>query len=277
MKAKKVKEEVSFDRYAALPGIEVLRVESSPRLWRWAHSDYCVCTPTRFAGRAEYVYRGATRQATVDIQPVMQPGEVHVDRRLTAPASFRVLFIAPAVLAEGAEMLGLRRVPDLSPEPVSRPRMMRAFRRLHACLEDEATDDLERQERLAGCLRLFLEAAGVLRDHRPDDRAMTRVRRIEELLRAAGGQAVTLDDLAQASGMSRFHLVREFARITGLPPHKYLMLLRVERARRLLAGGLPIRQAARRAGFVDASHLGRHFRQIAAMTPGVYAAGGAHL
>jgi AraC-like DNA-binding protein len=71
--------------------------------------------------------------------------------------------------------------------------------------------------------------------------------------------------------MSAFHLARCFKKQLGLPPHAYLTQLRLQRARRLLAGGLGLAEAAAAVGFYDQSALSRHFKKIYGVTPGQYA------
>jgi AraC-like DNA-binding protein len=51
------------------------------------------------------------------------------------------------------------------------------------------------------------------------------------------------------------------------------MGVRVERARLLLARGVPIAQAALDTGFADQSHLTRQFKRFVGVTPGEYARG----
>jgi AraC-like DNA-binding protein len=88
-------------------------------------------------------------------------------------------------------------------------------------------------------------------------------------LEAAPG-LVSLDVLARAVHLSKSHLVRLFRTQVGLPPHAYLLRLRISRACRLLAGGVPIAEAAHAAGFADQSHLTRHFKYYLGVTPGAY-------
>jgi AraC-like DNA-binding protein len=57
---------------------------------------------------------------------------------------------------------------------------------------------------------------------------------------------LTLSDLARSCGLSRFQVLRGFARSTGLTPHAYLVQRRIQLARRLIAGGTPWRR--RRSG-----------------------------
>jgi len=81
---------------------------------------------------------------------------------------------------------------------------------------------------------------------------------------------VSLDELAALSGISRFQLLRGFARETGITPHAYLVQRRVRLARQLLADGQTPAQAAIQAGFADQSHMTRAFVRQLGITPGRY-------
>lgn len=48
---------------------------------------------------------------------------------------------------------------------------------------------------------------------------------------------ISLEVLATHCGLSRFQLIRGFARETGITPHAYLVQARLRLARRLLAEG----------------------------------------
>lgn len=81
---------------------------------------------------------------------------------------------------------------------------------------------------------------------------------------------IGLDDLSRATGSDRFSLTRAFKRAFGLPPHAYLVQLRLTHARRLLSQGLPPSVAAADMGFSDQSHLGRWFKRSYGLTPASY-------
>lgn len=83
---------------------------------------------------------------------------------------------------------------------------------------------------------------------------------------------LTLTCLATEAGVSRYQLIRGFAREIGLTPHAYLMQRRLAAARRLLRSGLAPAEVALQAGFFDQSHLHRCFFRQFGVTPGRYAA-----
>jgi AraC family transcriptional regulator len=81
---------------------------------------------------------------------------------------------------------------------------------------------------------------------------------------------LSLSEIARAVNLSPFHIARVFKQSLGVSPHQYLIQLRVNSARSLLAAGSGERSLAEVAsavGFADQSHLTRHFKRIVGMTP----------
>jgi AraC-like DNA-binding protein len=79
-----------------------------------------------------------------------------------------------------------------------------------------------------------------------------------------------LETVARATGLSRFQVVRSFKRRYGLPPQTYQLHLKIARAQKLLRRGYSPGEVAAACGFVDQSHLGRHFKRMVGLTPGEY-------
>jgi methylphosphotriester-DNA--protein-cysteine methyltransferase len=158
------------------------------------------------------------------------------------------------------------------PEPViTNPPLARRFLQLHAALEAPTTT-LERDQRLAEWLRSLIERSSVTRR----SRARTSPRD-ERAFRAAcvyladrPERNVSLDELAAAADIGKFRLIRLFRERTGLPPHALQVAHRIRRARRLLEAGHSIAQTAAASGFVDQSHLHRHFQRSLGLTPAQY-------
>jgi AraC-like DNA-binding protein len=86
----------------------------------------------------------------------------------------------------------------------------------------------------------------------------------------AAANETSLQMLAERAGVTPFRVIRAFRQATGLAPHQYLIQVRVERARQLLAAGAIPSMAALRTGFVDQSHLTHHFKRYLGITPANY-------
>jgi AraC family transcriptional regulator len=98
-----------------------------------------------------------------------------------------------------------------------------------------------------------------------------RLRAVVEYLEAHLDTGPSLDQLAAVTRLSTYHFARQFKEATGLPPHQYVILRRVERAKELLRiGGLPLADVAVRAGFSDQSQFCQHFKRLVGVTPGQF-------
>src|SRR5215469_15588371 len=163
------------------------------------------------------------------------------------------------------------------PDPViGGDRLARRFLALHHGTEYPASA-LERQ---SAALSFLAALAACSPDIGP---RISRVARDDPAVRAAVEHLhdnvtrnITLDELATASGVSKYELVRRFSAAIGVPPHAYQVALRVNLARRLLERGERATDVAGLAGFADQSHLNRHFRRRLGMTPAQYARSTAH-
>ena len=102
----------------------------------------------------------------------------------------------------------------------------------------------------------------------PRGRLRTVVAYIEEHLDAG----LTLEQMAAAARLSVYHFARQFKAATGLPPHQYVIMRRVERARQLLQAGtdLSLAEVAAHAGFSDQSQFTHHFKRLVGVTPGQF-------
>ena len=83
---------------------------------------------------------------------------------------------------------------------------------------------------------------------------------------------VTVAELSDVVGLSRFHLIREFKRSLGITPRQFLISQRVTVAKSLLTSNRPLVDVALESGFSDQSHLNRCFKRVTAVSPGQYKA-----
>ena len=76
--------------------------------------------------------------------------------------------------------------------------------------------------------------------------------------------------LAKVSHVSQAHFARSFKQAFGVPPHRYLLTRRIERATALLREtGLSITEIAFQTGWRSLGSFGRIFREIAGEMPSV--------
>ena len=101
--------------------------------------------------------------------------------------------------------------------------------------------------------------------------ATARVTRIVRRIERDPDSALTLRSLAHEAGLSPFHFLRTFERLTGVTPHQYVLRTRLrEAAMRLMAGPAKILEIALDCGFGDVSNFNRTFRAEFGVSPRRY-------
>jgi len=94
-------------------------------------------------------------------------------------------------------------------------------------------------------------------------------RRAKEVMDANLDKEIAIAELAHNCGLSTSQFARAFKQSTGLPPHRWLLQRRIERAQDLLlASDKTLAEIASDCGFYDLSHLARVFGQIVGTSPG---------
>lgn len=84
-------------------------------------------------------------------------------------------------------------------------------------------------------------------------------------------RSIDLVEISEAVGRSPSHVARMFLSDLGMPPHRYLIKLRVQKAKRLLAkSSMPIAEIAFECGFSHQEHLTRLFKRYYTTTPAAY-------
>jgi AraC family transcriptional regulator len=129
-------------------------------------------------------------------------------------------------------------------------------------------------ESLANVLAVHLirHVSGPRRPARARDGVLPRgkLRAVIDYIEGHLDAGPTLAEMAAVARISPYHFARQFKAATGLPPHRYVIARRIERAKGILqAGGdVPLAQVAARAGFSDQSQFSHHFKRLVGVTPG---------
>jgi AraC family transcriptional regulator len=98
-----------------------------------------------------------------------------------------------------------------------------------------------------------------------------RLKLVKEHVDANLGRDLRLPELASLAQMNVDSFIRAFRQSVGVPPHRYILMQRVERARALLrASAFSIPQVAVRSGFGSQSSFTRAFRRLTGTTPREY-------
>jgi AraC-like DNA-binding protein len=266
-------ERVQYWRPPGHPGVELLTARYRRQSFsRHTHDGYAFGVIQ--SGALGFHYRGENVVAPPGAINLVVPGEAHTGHPAAESGwAYRMFYFDPQVLIDAAgQMAGRPQAPPFFRAGVLfDPALARGLENLHQRIEAGTAGRLEIDSRLLGLL------TGLIRRHaeaRPPEsqtgREPAAAARAREYIHSHADRNVSLRELAEVSFLSPFHLARVFTRQTGLPPHAYLVQVRVKNARRLMDQGLAPAEAAARTGFVDQSHLTRCFKRITGLTPGQY-------
>jgi transcriptional regulator GlxA family with amidase domain len=101
-----------------------------------------------------------------------------------------------------------------------------------------------------------------------DPRLLRRLLRARDAMDSASHEAWPVARLASVSGVSEAHFARSFKDAFGVPPHRYLLSRRIERASALLRDtDRPIIDIALETGWNSLGTFGRTFRDVTGISP----------
>jgi len=200
------------------------------------------------------------------------PGEVHDGRPLGGSARrWRMLYLEPDALRWAVDAASVGAVQDMAwlrPVIVD-DGLRRVLGELLRTLETGPRADAPR------CEELLVQACTMLAERHGAQRLPTRaasadVSRAREMLADSLARPPSLGELAAASGLSKFQLLRRFRQVHGVTPFAWLLQQRTEAARGLIRQGAELTDAAMAVGFADQSHMTRAFVQHFGFTPGAW-------
>jgi AraC-like DNA-binding protein len=253
-------------RLCALAGVEAVEADSAHSFGRHTHDQFGIGVIIRGAQKSASG-RGPVEAGAGDVITV-NPGEVHDGHPIDdAGRAWRMLYLDPALIARASLDISEGRSRDFvfSHPVMADAAMAQRLQTVYfAMLAPEGRETLMAEAELLGLVAILLGA-------RASKVAPPSISRAKSLIDDDPASEITLVALAEASGLSRFQLVRGFAQSTGMTPHAYLVQRRIGVARRMIARGMSLAEAAAASGFADQSHMTRHFVRAHGVTPGTYA------
>ncbi len=265
-----MREHIRFQSFP-IAGIQSMTAASGRSFPRHTHDQYGVGVVDA-GGHSSWSGRGQVEAGPKTFISV-NPGEVHdghaMGRQLR---SWRMFYFDPTVIEQmRCEILGGGRSELTIAAPVfADPNLHSLFNAAfaHVAATVEASADTMSAETslltfVAGLLRHSTSKANL-------SAATADIRRAQQRIDDDPTAPLSLADLAHDAGLSRFQLLRAFARDLGLTPHAYIMQRRLARARRLVLAGSALAEVAAATGFYDQSHLNRCFVRQFGVTPRRY-------
>jgi AraC-like DNA-binding protein len=219
-------------------------------------------------GVQSFRYRGATHHSLPGQVIVLHPDELHDGGAGTDEGlRYRMLYLEPSLMLD---CLGGAPLPFVRDAVVSDrafcATLLSALGPLDQELDELFVVDFITQ--LTQSLRLH---AG--QPAKPMAKTAWRAASLaRDYLEANFVRTVRSDELEAITGVDRYALSRHFRATFSTSPHRFLLMRRLQRARRMIEANEPLAQIAIASGFSDQSHFNRHFKKAFGVTPGRWSA-----
>ena len=183
---------------------------------------------------------------------------------------YRCINVPPETMCKAAfEITGKEYLPSFSPTVVFRSDQVPLLRELHKIIMEEERD-FRKEEIFFFLLEQLIEEHSEKETERPCPEESREIGIICSHLERNYMKNITLDELSELTGLSKYYLLRSFTKQKGISPYRYLETIRIDRAKKLLEKGLLPIEAALQTGFADQSHFSNFFKKFIGLTPKQY-------
>ncbi|MBV7320017.1 AraC family ligand binding domain-containing protein [Bacillus halotolerans] len=183
---------------------------------------------------------------------------------------YRCINVMPDVMKKAVEEItGAGHLPYFSHHVLFRHELTSSLQELHILISKEK-QALRKEELflhlLEELIRRYSDVTFLNSIPEPSD----EVKMVCGFLEEHYTENVTLNDLSELTGWSKYHLLRSFTKQKGITPNSYLETIRINQAKKLLEQGVRPIDAAFQTGFSDQSHMTKFFKRQVGLTPKQY-------
>jgi len=267
-------ESCRFSNIEQIPGVSLL--EASFVSFSYApHAHETFAIGQTLSGLQDFVCNGQKHRGSPGTLITINPDEVHDGHSgLETGFAYRMLYIpTTALFSLAKEIWGGQKnsSPYFKGTLHQDKRSVTATSRFFNLLKVQGTEALKLEAALVETLGTLLKHHGECRKViTPPSSRVKIVQDAQEYLRQNLAGDITLKELATRFGDTPYMFLKRFRKVSGMPPHRFQLQCRVEKARRLLLQEFPLVEIAAETGFCDQSHFNRRFREVVGVSPGVY-------
>ncbi|MEC1685480.1 AraC family ligand binding domain-containing protein [Bacillus mojavensis] len=226
-----------------------------------------------------FIEKGQRYLACQDQEYIINPGDLllfnprdthsceQIDGRTL---DYRCINVMPDVMERAVEEItGAGHLPYFSHHVLFRHELTSSLQELHILISKEK-QALRKEELflhlLEELIRRYSDVTILNSIPEPSD----EIKMVCGFLEEHYAENVTLNDLSELTGWSKYHLLRSFTKQKGITPNSYLETIRINQAKKLLEQGVRPIDAAFQTGFSDQSHMTKFFKRHVGLTPKQY-------
>jgi len=266
--------QISFLRDPQIPGIEVCHIKNSSHVFP-THSHDDIYAFSLMLDGGSYWNKNETTDDIVkpgDIA-LINPGLVHSGAPVNDKSySYEMVYIDVDLMKSLTNEICESQLnyPEFESVVIKNESLKMLYRQLFSTFL-MGSDSLEKESTMLDFLGQLINDHCVTKKNLPiAGKEPIPMKRAFEFLSQQLDKKISLEDVASAVGISRYHFLRVFKKNTGVTPHSFRTQKRIEKSKTMILSGFPLSEVALTLGFTDQSHLTNTFRNYTGATPGQY-------
>ncbi|MHA6529352.1 AraC family ligand binding domain-containing protein [Paenibacillus sp. BAC0078] len=202
---------------------------------------------------------------------IFNPQDPHACEAVDGRAlDYRCINIQPEVMREYVqEITGSNDLPRFTQPVLYQSELALSLHELHLMIL-ESQSDFQKEELFMFLLEQLLREYTDTEPPCPTRELTAEIKIICEYIESHYADSITLNQLSELAGISKYHLLRLFTKQKGISPYCYLETIRINHAKKLLEQGAPPIEVASQTGFSDQSHFTNFFKRLIGLTPKQY-------
>lgn len=183
---------------------------------------------------------------------------------------YRCINIKPEIMKKTVfEITGENYLPKFNQSVIFRSELVPLLQELHHIIMEEELD-FKKEELFFFLIEQLIEEYTEPNLQFNLEKTSIEIQAVCDYLEDNYTERILLDELSAIAGMNKYSLLRNFTKLKGITPYRYLENIRVNKAKRLLENGVEPIDAAIQTGFVDQSHFTNFFKNFIGLTPKQY-------
>lgn len=183
---------------------------------------------------------------------------------------YRCINIKEDVMRKVAfEITGRSYIPCFTENVLFHNELVSSLRELHLMIMQEEKDFKKEELFLFIIEQLITEYSDVVLEATAQETS-TKIKTVCDFLENNYMKNITLNELSNLTGLSKYYLLHSFTKQKGISPYNYLQTIRIGMAKRFLEQGVAPIDVAFKTGFTDQSHFTNFFKKLIGLTPKQY-------
>ena len=202
---------------------------------------------------------------------VFNPGDIHTCEQIDdRTLDYRCINIKKDVMKKITfEITGKEYLPNFMEFVLFRNELTSSLKELHLMIMEEERN-LKKEELFLFIIEQLIREYSNPVSEMTIQEASAEIKTVCDYLENNYMENITLNQLSNLTGLSKYYLLHSFTKQKGISPYNYLQTIRIGKAKKMLEQGVAPIDVAFKTGFTDQSHFTNFFKKLIGLTPKQY-------